>query len=105
MLTCSYGAKHMPNKPLYIIMWSDKWPNTLTSVRKLANVVGNWPVAIGWWPTVILNSAIVIQQHYFLNQAFLLAGYGCIPEAVHKRYIYVVTKVHNKYIMDFCTIL
>ena len=26
-------------------MWSDKWPNTLTSVRKLANVVGNWLVA------------------------------------------------------------
>ena len=25
--------------------WSDKWPNTLTSIRKLANVVGNWPVA------------------------------------------------------------
>ena len=35
----------MPNRPLYIIMWSDKWPNTLTSVQKLANVVGNWPVA------------------------------------------------------------
>ena len=35
----------MPNRPLYIITWSDKWPNTLTSVRKVANVVGNWPVA------------------------------------------------------------
>ena len=45
MLTCSLGPKHMPNRLLYIIMWSDKWPNTLTSVRKLANVVGNWPVA------------------------------------------------------------
>ena len=45
ILTCSYGARHMPNRPLYIIMWCDKWPNTLTSVWKLANVVGNWPVA------------------------------------------------------------
>ena len=45
MLTCSLGPKHMPNRLLYIIMWSDKWPNTLTSVRKLANVVRNWPVA------------------------------------------------------------
>ena len=49
-------------------------------------------------------SSIVIQQHYFLNQAFLLTSYGCITEAVHKRY-HIVTKVHNKFIMDSCTIL
>ena len=45
MLTFSYAAKHMPNRSLCMIVWSDKWPNTLTSVRKLANVVRNWPVA------------------------------------------------------------
>ena len=39
MLTFSYPAKHMPNRSLCIIMRSDKWPNTLISVRKLANLV------------------------------------------------------------------
>ena len=45
LLTCSYGAKHMTNRPLHIIMWTEKWPNTSINVLKLANVVGNWPVA------------------------------------------------------------
>ena len=45
MLTCSYGAKHMPSRPLYITMWPDKWPNTFQMWLK-----------IGQWPTVILNS-------------------------------------------------
>ena len=38
MLTFSYGAKHVPNRSLYIIMQSDKWPNTLASVLKWIDV-------------------------------------------------------------------
>ena len=46
VLTCFYGEKHMPNRSLYITMWSYKLPKTLKSVQKLANVVRNWKLAM-----------------------------------------------------------
>ena len=49
----------MPNRSLCIIMWSDKWPNTLTNVRKLANVVGNWLL---FW-TLYYNIILCKVQH------------------------------------------
>ena len=65
--TCSHGAKHMTNynvsnRPLYISCGLINGPTLLTSVWKLAKVVGNqqmW-LEIGWWLTVILNFVVVL---------------------------------------------
>ena len=96
MLTCSYGAKHMPSRPLYIIMRSDKWPNTLASVQKLANVVRNWPSV-----TVILNfdnemDCSTTQLLSNVRTHFTLVPVMFKPHLIeHMKYQYVVFVQNN----------
>ena len=80
MLTCSYGAKHIPYRSLYIIMWSDKWPNTLTKCSEISKCC--WKLAIAYCYFELCLSEAKTDLQAFLQLHIYIWAHGKVA-ALH----------------------
>ena len=64
MLTCSYCAKHMPNRSWYIILW--QMVKHFIKCSKLANVVRNWACGrlLFWTLPVFVSHLLTLEPKW-----------------------------------------